>query len=196
MFDDNKTQALGAISTTAIITGAITRKIPAEIVELNPNNHETQHLDHAVRTGIISAALMGVSIGILFGLTHSAQIGAALVHAIDIYGDSTLISFDPGSPMVASIVSIIPSVIGGIAGAGAPIGASTLARWLKLNAAVQLLVGLVIAIVGGGAAGAIITAIIPQFAAEGAALGAGVGTVAGIVSLSSYQLQSDIRNNL
>jgi hypothetical protein len=116
---------------------------------LNPNNHETQrletqHLDHAVRTGIISAALMGVSIGILFGLTHSAQIGAALVHAIDIYGDSTLISFDPGSPMVASIVSIIPSVIGGIAGAGAPIGASTLARWLKLDAMVQLLVGLVI----------------------------------------------------
>ena len=167
---------------------------------MNPNNNETQrletqHLDHAVRTGIISAALMGVSIGILFGLTHSAQIGAALVHAIDIYGDSTLISFDPGSPMVASIVSIIPAVIGGIAGSGAPIAASTLARWLKLNAVVQLLVGLVIAIVGGGAAGAIITAIIPQFAAEGAALGAGVGTVAGIVSLSSYQLQSDIGNN-
>jgi len=67
---------------------------------LNPNINETQHLDHAVRTGIISAALMGVSIGILFGLTHSAQIGATLVHAIDIYGDSTLISFDPGSPMV------------------------------------------------------------------------------------------------
>jgi len=110
---------------------------------------------------------MGVSIGILFGLTHSAQIGAALVHAIDIYGDSTLISFDPGSPMVASIVSIISVVIGGIAGAGAPIGASTLARWLKLNVVVQLLVGLVIAIVGGGSAGAIITAIIPQFAAEG-----------------------------
>jgi hypothetical protein len=163
---------------------------------LNPNNNETQRLDHAVRTGIISAAFMGVSIGILFGLTHSAQIGSALVHAIDIYGDSALISFAPGSPMVASIVSIIPAVIGGIAGAGAPIGASTLARWLKLNAVVQLLVGLVIAIVGGGAAGAIITAIIPQFAAEGAALGAGVGTVAGIVSLSSYQLQSDIRNNL
>ena len=87
-------------------------------------------------------------------------------------------------------------MIGGIAGAGAPIGASTLARWLKLNAVVQLLLGLVIAIVGGGSAGAIITAIIPQFAVEGAALGAGVGTVAGIVSLSSYQLQGDIGNNL
>ena len=54
----------------------------------------------------------------------------------------------------------------------------------------QLLAGLVIAIVGGGAAGAIITAIVPQFAA----LGAGVGTVVGIVSLSSYQLQTDIGN--
>ena len=180
--------------STAIITGAIIRK-RSEIAELNPNNIETQRLDHAVRTGIISAALIGVSIGILFGLTHSAQVGAALVHAIGIYGDSSLISFDPGSPMIASIVSIIPAVIGGIAGAGAPIGASTLARWLSLNVVMQLLVGLVIAIVGGGAAGAIITAIIPQFAAEGAALGAGVGTVTGIVALSSYQLQGNIGNN-
>lgn len=37
-----------------------------------------------------------------------------------------------------------------------------------------------------------ITAIVPQFAAQGAALGAGVGTVVGIVSFSSYQLQTDI----
>jgi len=65
---------------------------------------------------------------------------------------------------------------------------------LQLGPAVQLLAGLVIAIVGGGAAGAIITAIVPQFAAQWAALGAGVGTVVGIVSLSSYQLQTDIGN--
>jgi len=37
-----------------------------------------------------------------------------------------------------------------------------------------------------------ITAIVPQFAAQGAALGAGVETVVGIVSFSSYQLQTDI----
>ena len=159
---------------------------------LNPNNDETRHLDHAVRTGIISAALIGISIGILFGLTHSAQVGAALIDAIDIYGDSTLVTFDTGSPVIASVVSIIPAVIGGIAGAGAPIGASTLARWLKLSVVVELLAGLMIAIVGGGAAGAIITAIIPQFAAEGAALGAGVGAVSGIVSLISNQLQQNL----
>lgn len=101
-------------------------------------------------------------------------------------------SFDTGSPVIASVASIIPSVIGGVAGAGAPIGALTLAGRLKLTAAVQLLAGLVLAISGGGAAGAIITAIIPQFAAEGAALGAGVGTVVGIVSLSSYQMQTSL----
>ena len=151
-----------------------------------------QHLDHAVRTGLISAGLVGVSIGILFGLTHSVQVGAALTDAIDIYGNSGAVSFDTGSPMIASVVSIIPAVAGGLAGAGAPIGALTLARWLQLGVAVQLLAGVVIAIAGGAAAGAIITAIIPQFAAEGAALGAGVGTVTGIVSLSSYHLQRDL----
>ena len=54
---------------------------------------------------------------------------------------------------------------------------------------------LAIAIAGGGAARAMITAIVAQFAAQGAAVGAGVGTVAGIVSLSSYQLQTDIWND-
>ena len=89
------------------------------------------------------------------------------------------------------MVSIIPAVIGGFAGAGAPIGATTLARLLKLGALAQMLAGLVIAIAGGAAAGAIITAIVPQFAAQGA----GVGTVAGIVSLSSFRLQSGIGND-
>jgi hypothetical protein len=154
---------------------------------LNP-----QHLDHAVRTGFISALLIGLSIGILYGLTHSVQIGAALTDAIDIYGDSAGVSFDTGSPMIASVVAIIPSFIGGVAGAGAPIGALTLARWLNLNPVVELLAGLVIAIGGGGAAGAIITAIIPEFAAQGAALGAGVGTVTGIVALSSYRMQTNL----
>jgi hypothetical protein len=93
------------------------------------------------------------------------------------------------------VVSIIPAVIGGFAGAGVPIGATTLARLLKLGALAQMLAGLVIAIAGGAAAGAIITAIVPQFAAQGAALGAGVGTVAGIVSLSSFRLQSGIGND-
>jgi hypothetical protein len=157
---------------------------------LNP-----QHLDHAVRTGLISALLIGLSIGILYGLTHSVQISAALMDAIDIYGDSAEVSFDTGSPMIASVVAIIPSFIGGVAGAGAPIGALTLARWLNLNPVVELLAGVVIAIGGGGAAGAIITAIIPEFAAQGAALGAGVGTVTGIVALSSYRLQTDIGDN-
>ena len=151
-----------------------------------------QHLDHAVRTGLISAALVGVSIGILFGLTHSAQVSAALVDAIDIYGDPAAVSFDTGSPMIASVVSSIPAVIGGIAGAGAPIGALSLARRLKLSTVVQLMVGLVFAVGGGATAGAIITALIPGFIAEGAALGAGVGTVAGIVSLSSFHLQGDL----
>ncbi len=159
---------------------------------MNSNETNAKHLDHAVRTGLISAGLTGVSIGILYGLTHSVQVGAALTDAIDIYGDSSGVSFNTGSPMIASVVSIIPAVIGGIAGAGAPIGALALARWLKLGAAMQLSAGLVIAIAGGGAAGAIITAIIPQFAAEGAALGAGVGTVAGIVSLSSFKMQTGL----
>ena len=151
----------------------------------------SQHLDHSVRTGFISALLISLSIGILYGLTHSVQISAALMDAIDIYGDSSKVSFDTGSPMIASVVAIIPSFIGGVAGAGAPIGALTLARWLNLNPVAELLVGLVFAIGGGGAAGAIITAIIPEFAAQGAALGAGVGTVTGIVALSSYRLHSD-----
>ena len=160
--------------------------------DLNPKTVNPRHLDHAVRTGLISAGFIGISIGILYGLTHSAQIGAALTDAIDVYGDSSGVSFDTGSPMIASVVSIIPAVIGGVAGAGALIGAITLARWFKLSAAVQLLTGLVLAIAGGAAAGAIITAIIPEFAAEGAALGAGVGMVVGIVSLSSYQMQTGL----
>ena len=151
-----------------------------------------RHLDHAVRTGLISAGFIGTSIGILYGLTHSAQIGVALTDAIDLYGDSSGVSFDTGSPVIASVVSIVSAVIGGFAGAGAPVRATTLARWLKLGAVVQLLAGLVISIAGGAAAGAIITVIVPQFAAQGAALGAGDGTGAGIVPLSSYRLQTDI----
>ena len=116
------------------------------------------------------------------------QIGLALTDAIDIYGDSSGVSFDTGSPVIAPVVSVIPAFSGGVVGAGAPIGAITLARWLKLSTAVQLLAGLILAIAGGGAAGA----IIPEFAAEGAALGAGVGTVVGIVSLSSYQMQTNL----
>ena len=162
---------------------------------MNRNTVSLEHLDHAVRTGLISAGVIGLSIGILYGLTHSVQIGAALIDAIDLYGDSCGVTFDTGSPMIASVVSIIPAVIGGLAGAGAPIGATTLGRWLKLSTTVQLLAGLVIAIAGGAAAGAIITAMVPQFAAQGAALGAGVGTVAGIVSLSSYQIQTGIGND-
>ena len=162
---------------------------------MDPRTVNPKHLDHAVRTGLISACLIGVSIGILYGLTHSVQIGAALTDAIDIYGSSSAVSFDTGSPVIASVVSIIPAVIGGVAGAGAPIGALTLARWLKLRPTVQLMAGLVLAIGGGGAAGAIITAIIPQFSAEGAALGAGVGTVVGIVSLNSYQMQMDLEDD-
>ena len=154
--------------------------------ELHPNTVDPQHLDHAVRTGLISTMVIGVSIGILYGLTHSVQIGAALIDAIDLYGDSSGVSFNTGSPAIASVVSIILAVIGGFAGAGAPIGATTLA---------QLLAGLVIAVAGGAAAGAIITAIVPQFAAQGAALGAGVGAVTGIVSLSSYRLQTGIRGD-
>ena len=100
-----------------------------------------QHLDHAVRTGLISAALIGTSIGILYGLTHSVQIGTALTDAIGIYADSSGVTFNTGSPLIASMVSIIPAVIGGVAGAGAPIGALTLARWLQLGPAVQLLAG-------------------------------------------------------
>ena len=163
--------------------------------ELHPNTVDPQHLDHAVRTGLISAMVIGVSIGILYGLTHSVQIWAALIDAIDLYGDSSGVSFNTGSPAIASVVSIILAVIGGFAGAGAPIGATTLARWLKLGAVAQLLAGLVIAVAGGAAAGAIITAIVPQFAAQGAALGAGVGAVTGIVSLSSYRLQTGIRGD-
>lgn len=96
--------------------------------ELHPNTVDPQHLDHAVRTGLISAMVIGVSIGILYGLTHSVQIGAALIDAIDLYGDSSGVSFNTGSPAIASVVSIILAVIGGFAGAGAPIGATTLAR--------------------------------------------------------------------
>ena len=118
------------------------------------------------------------------------QIGLALTDAIDIYGDSSGVSFDTGPPVIGSVVSVIPAFIGGVAGAGAPIGAITLARWLKLSAAVQLLTGLYLAIAGGAAAGA----IIPEFAAEGTALGAGVGTVAGIVSLTSYQMQTNLED--
>jgi len=161
---------------------------------LDPRAVDPKHLDHAVRTGLISAALIGISIGILYGLTHSVQIGLALTDAIDIYGDSSGVSFDTGSPVIGSVVSVIPAFIGGVAGAGAPIGAITLARWLKLSAAVQLLTGLYLVIAGGAAAGAIITAIIPEFAAEGTALGAGVGTVAGIVSLTSYQMQTNLED--
>ncbi|MDA1127908.1 MAG: hypothetical protein O2913_04305 [Chloroflexi bacterium] len=156
---------------------------------MEPNAMTPKHLDHAVRTGLISAVLVGVSISILFGLTHSAQVGAALIDAIDIYGDATLVNFDTGSPVIASVVSVIPAVVGGLAGAGAPIGALTLMRWTSQSSVVYLLGGLAITIGGGAAAGAIIVSLVPQFAAEGAALGAGVGTVAGIISLSSYQFQ-------
>jgi len=117
-------------------------RIPrTEKAELNPKPVNPQHLDHAVRTGLISAALIGTSIGILYGLTHSVQIGTALTDAIGIYADSSGVTFNTGSPLIASMVSIIPAVIGGVAGAGAPIGALTLARWLQLGPAVQLLAG-------------------------------------------------------
>jgi len=98
--------------------------------------------------------MTGLGIGILYGLTHSAQISAAPLDAIDSYGDSTAVGFDKGPLMIASVVSVIPSIIGGVARAGAPIRALTLARWLKLGRTVQLLAGLVIAIGGGAAAGA------------------------------------------
>jgi hypothetical protein len=81
-----------------------------------------KHLDHAVRTGLISACLIGVSIGILYGLTHSVQIGAALTDAIDIYGSSSAVSFDTGSPVIASVVSIVPAVIGGVPAPEHPLG--------------------------------------------------------------------------
>lgn len=89
--------------------------------ELNQKPVNPQHLDHAVRTGLVSAALIGISIGILYGLTHSVQIGAALTDAIDIYDDSSEATFNTGSPLIASVVSIIPAVIGGVAGAEAPL---------------------------------------------------------------------------
>jgi hypothetical protein len=38
--------------------------------ELNQKPVNPQHLDHAVRTGLVSAALIGINIGILYGLTH------------------------------------------------------------------------------------------------------------------------------
>ncbi len=60
--------------------------------------------------------VIGVSIGILYGLTHSVQIGAALIDAIDLYGDSSGVSFNTGSPAIASVVSIILAVIGGFGG--------------------------------------------------------------------------------
>ena len=69
------------------------------------------------------------------------QIGTALIDAIDFYGDSSGVTFNTGSPLIASMVSIIPAVIGGVTEAGAPIGALTLARWLQLGPAVQLLAG-------------------------------------------------------
>ena len=65
-----------------------------------------RNLDNAVRTGLISAGFIGTSIGILYWLIHSAQVGAALTDAIDIYGDSSAVSFDTGSPMIASVVSL------------------------------------------------------------------------------------------
>ena len=65
---------------------------------MNPTTVNPQHLDHAVRTGLISAGFIGISIGILYGLTHSAQIGTVLTDAIDIYGDSSGVSFDTASP--------------------------------------------------------------------------------------------------
>ena len=98
-------------------------KFEAGTTDLDANTMTPQHLDHAVRTGLVSAGLVGVSIGILFGLTHSVQAGTALADAIDIYGDSDSVSFDVGSPLIACVVSIIPALIGGVAGAGAPIGA-------------------------------------------------------------------------
>ena len=131
-----------------------------------------QHLDHAVRTGLISAALIGTSIGILYGLTHSVQIGTALTDAIGIYADSSGVTFNTGSPLIASMVSIIPALIGGVArgrGAYRCTNPGTVAAAWPCCATVGW--GLVIAIAGGGAAGAMITAIVPQFAAQGAALG-------------------------
>ena len=71
-----------------------------------------RHLDHAVRTGLISAGFIGTSLGISYGLTHSAQIGVVLTDAIDLYGDSSGVGFHTGSPVIASMVSIIPAVIG------------------------------------------------------------------------------------
>ena len=65
------------------------------------------------------AGVSGVGIGILYGLTHSVQIGAARIDVIDLYGDSSGVSFDTGSPAIASVVPIIPAVIGGFAGAAA-----------------------------------------------------------------------------
>ena len=151
-----------------------------------------KHLDHAVKTGLISAVLIGLSIGTFYGLTYSAQISVVLIDSIDIYGDPTAVRFDTGSPMIASVVAIIPSIIGGVAGAGAPFGVVILAECLKLSQTAQLVTRFVFAIGGGGAAGTIITVIVPQFATEGAALGAGVGTVTGIVALSSYRLQTKL----
>ena len=75
--------------------------------DLNPNTVNPRHLDHAVRMGLISAGFIGISIGILYGLTHSAQIGAALTDAIDVYGDSSGVSFDTGSPMIASAGAVV-----------------------------------------------------------------------------------------
>ena len=151
-----------------------------------------QHLDHAVRTGLISAALIGTSIGILYGLTHSVQIGMALTDAIGIYADSSGVTFNTGSPLIASMVSIIPAVIGGVAGAGAPIGALTLARWLQLGPAVQR--------AGHRYRGRRRCRghnhrHCPSVRRPRGRLGAGVGTVVGIVSFSSYQLQTDIWND-
>jgi hypothetical protein len=44
-----------------------------------------------------------------------------LTDAIDIYDDSSGVTFNTGSPLIASVVSIIPAVIGGVAGAEAPL---------------------------------------------------------------------------
>ena len=85
---------------------------------MNPRPVRSHHLDHAVWTG--------VKIGILFGLTHSVQIGAASPDAIGLYGGSSGVSFNTDSPVIASVASIIPAVIGGVAGAGAPVAALTL----------------------------------------------------------------------
>ena len=92
-----------------------------------------QQIDHAVRTGIITAGLAGFSIGILFGLTHSVQVGAALTDAIDIHGDSAAAGFEASSLIIESAASIIPQFLfeGAAleAGAGAIAGITSLCSY-------------------------------------------------------------------